>query len=381
MATQETLNKSMDRLVRPTVHIRGRALPTFQVCGVTGLGLAILLAMVLVVSRGLSPWVMAAIVGSAVATFFALAFASKIVGGQEQLVYYHHEIAVLTVAALLLWTLGQPVLAYLDATILGIGMFLACGRIGCFMVGCCHGRPGRLGVCYGHDHAQTGFPGYFVGVRLFPTQLVEALLALTVVVVGSALVLRGQPPGAALAWYIVAYDAGRFCLEFQRGDGGRPYYQGFSEAQWISLLLTWLVVAAGLLGVLPAAPWHGVVVVALTALLLGVAAKRRVQNDGRFQLLRADHMEEVARALGSGSSSSTAVSRTSQGIQVSSDRLQTEAGVLAHVALSRADGLLSDQEAATLAGLVLQLLPQAGEAQLIRGEQGVMHLLAVPTRI
>ena len=377
MAVRETLNGDMDRLVRPTVTIRGRTLPTFQVCGVTGLVLAILLAMLLVASRGLSPWVMAAVVGAAVGTFFALAFASKIVGGEEQLVYYHHEIGVLSVAALLLWALGQPVLAFLDATILGIGLFLVCGRVGCFMVGCCHGRPGRLGVCYNHSHAEAGFPGYFVGVRLFPTQLVEALLALTIVAVGSAMVLRGLPPGAALAWYIVAYDVGRFCLEFQRGDGGRPYYWGFSEAQWISLTLTWLVVVAGVLGVLPAATWHGVAAVALTALLLAVAVKRRFQGDWRFRLLRADHMQEVARAL-SANPSSVAVSRTSQGIQISADRLHTETGDLAHVALSRVDGPLNDEEAAALAGLVVQLRPQTTEAQLIRGEQGVMHLLAAP---
>lgn len=377
MSVRKTVNADMDRLVRPTVTLGGRALPTFQVCGVTGLALAILLAMTLVVARGLSPWVMAAVVGSAVVTFFALAFASKIVGGEEQLVYYHHEIAVLTVAALLLWALGQPVLAFLDATILGIGLFLVCGRIGCFMVGCCHGRPGRLGVCYNQGHARAGFPGYFVGVRLFPTQLVESLLALTIVAVGSAMVLKGLPPGAALAWYIVAYDVGRFCLEFQRGDGGRPYYRGFSEAQWISLTLTWLVVLAGALGLLPAATWHGIAAVALTALLLGVAAKRRYQGNWRFSLLRADHIQEVARAL-SNDSSSVLLSRTSQGIQISADHLHTEAGDLAHVALSRADGPLNDQEAAVLAGLVLQLRPPAAEAQLIRGQQGVIHLLAGP---
>ena len=30
---------------------------------------------------------------------------------------------------------------YLDATALGLGAFLACGRVGCTLAGCCHGRP------------------------------------------------------------------------------------------------------------------------------------------------------------------------------------------------------------------------------------------------
>ena len=68
--------------------------------------------------------------------------------GEERIIYYRHEIAVMVVAALLLWLLRQPLLPYLDVTILGIGMFLTCGRMGCFMVGCCHGRPHDWGVCY-----------------------------------------------------------------------------------------------------------------------------------------------------------------------------------------------------------------------------------------
>lgn len=290
MATAKTWNQRLDHIVRPTIEWRSRSLSAFQVCGVTGLALAILLAMGLVSARGLSPWVMAALVGVAVGAFFVVAFATKIVRGEEQLVYYHHEIAVMSMAAAALWLLGQPVLAYLDATILGVGLFLACGRVGCFMVGCCHGRPHRWGVCYGHDHARAGFPGYLVGVRLFPIQLVETLLALTIVAVGSAMVLRGQPAGAALAWYIVAYDVGRFCLEFQRGDADRPYYRGFSEAQWISLGLTWAVVVAGAAGVLPAASWHVAAAVALTGLLAAAALKRRRdQRQAAHPSLAASH--------------------------------------------------------------------------------------------
>ena len=297
MSTARTLSQSLDRIVRPTIDVHRRSLSAFQVCGVTGLALAVLLALGLVSSRGLSPWVMAALVGTAVATFFVVAFATKIVRGEEQLVYYHHELAVMGMTAVALSILRQPVLAYLDATILGVGLFLACGRVGCFMVGCCHGRPHRWGVCYGHDHAQAGFPTYLVGVRLFPIQLVEALLAATIVAVGSAMVLRGQPAGSALAWYVVAYDVGRFCLEFRRGDPGRPYYRGFSEAQWISLALTWAVVVAGALGILPAASWHVVAAAALTGLLLGVALKRRRDQDEAARLAGApaDIAEQTAR--------------------------------------------------------------------------------------
>ena len=105
------------------------------------------------------------------------------------------------------------------------------------MVGCCHGRPHRWGVCYREEHAAVGFTPYFVGVRLFPIQAVESLWVFCIVTTGVTFVLNGRPAGAALAWYVVTYDLGRFCFEFLRGDPDRPYLWGFSQPQWISLLL------------------------------------------------------------------------------------------------------------------------------------------------
>lgn len=91
---------------------------------------------------------MIALVMAASFTFLALAMAAKIVPGKETLVYYQHEIAVMITATFLWRMLRQPVLCYLDVTILGVGLFLAFGRVGCLMVGCCHGRPSPWGVCY-----------------------------------------------------------------------------------------------------------------------------------------------------------------------------------------------------------------------------------------
>src|SRR5262249_38293875 len=142
----------------------------------------------------------------------------------------------------LLRILGQPALPYLDITILGVGAFLVFGRIGCFMVGCCHGRPYRWGVRYRDKHASAGFPRYLVGVPLFPIQLVESAIVLGVVCVGIAIALQRATPGEALAWYVAAYGVARFSLEFLRGDAERPYYLGFSQPQWISLILIALLV-------------------------------------------------------------------------------------------------------------------------------------------
>src|SRR5215510_14057762 len=136
-------SKRLDRLVNPWLQIGDRRWSTYQVYGYTGYALAVLLGIVLTVNQGLLLGVLAGVTLTTALIFFGLAMATKIITGEEQLIYYHHEIAIMAAVALLVWILGQPVLPYLDVTILGIGLFLVFGRIGCLMVGCCHGRPHR----------------------------------------------------------------------------------------------------------------------------------------------------------------------------------------------------------------------------------------------
>src|SRR4030095_14367841 len=215
------------------------------------------------------------------------------------------EIAVVAVAALTLRLLDQPVLRYLDATILGVGLFLACGRMGGLRVGCCHGRPARCGVRYRSKHAAAGFAPYYVGVRLFPVQAVESLWVLGVVLAGSASILSGQAPGEALAWYGVTYNVGRFCFEFVRGDPERPYYWGFSQPQWISLILMLVIVVAELSGGLPFHTWHIGATAMMVVTMIAVFAKRRFQKIAKHRLLHPHHVKEVAEAVESVSNLTT----------------------------------------------------------------------------
>src|SRR3712207_6538150 len=97
------LNRVLDRLARPRLWFGRRSWPAFQVCGYAGLALAWALALALVAHRGLPLWPMAAVALAAMATFLALALATKVITGREVLVYYHHEIAVAAVAAFILW--------------------------------------------------------------------------------------------------------------------------------------------------------------------------------------------------------------------------------------------------------------------------------------
>jgi hypothetical protein len=106
-------------------------------------------------------------------------------------------------------------------------------------------------------------------VRLFPIQAVKSAWVFCIVLVGSALLLTGHQPGETLAWYVIGYGLGRFCFEFLRGDAVRPYFQGFSEAQWTSRLLMCVAVWAEWSGLLSFRPWHAGATVLLVLTIFG----------------------------------------------------------------------------------------------------------------
>lgn len=348
--------------------------------------------MTLIVHQGLSPWAMSAVIVAAVLTFLALTMVTKIIKGEESIIYYHHEIAVLVVAAVLLRALRQPVLPYLDVTVLGVGLFLACGRVGCLMVGCCHGRPHAWGVCYRDEHADAGFPHYLVGIRLFPVQLLESLWVFAAVAVGCWFVLSGRPPGEALGWYVVAYGLERFCVEFLRGDAARPYLAGFSEAQWTSLVLMAFLVAAELRGVLPFHPWHAVATGCLPVSMFGIALKRRIEKTARHQLLHPRHIREVAEMFerlsclkvedvpvsNRARPEDIPVGFTSLGVRISVGRIPDGQGWLYHYALSSSDGDMNEETAHMLARLIIRLRHPSSSYQLIQGQVPVFHVLILP---
>ena len=245
----------------------------------------------------LSPLVMSGLAVTAVIVFFGLVMATKIITGEERIIYYHHEIAVIVVAALFLWLTHQPILPYLDITILGIGTFLFCGRIGCLMVGCCHGQPYHWGVRYRSEHPESAFTSYLVGVRLFPIQLVESLWVFCIVVTGSILILRGWPPGTTMVWYVVTYGLGRFFFEFMRGDPERPYHWGFSQPQWISLSLIGAVVLAELAGTISLHPWHLGAGACLAVTVISISLRDSRKEITRNKLLHPRHLHESAEAI------------------------------------------------------------------------------------
>ncbi len=121
---------------------------------------------------------------------------------------------------------------WMDIIIPGVALAQGLGRIGCFLAGCCYGRPtdSCLGVVF---PAGSMAPA---GVPLLPTQLFSAAGDMLIAVILLLLDRKKHEEGMLTVWYLLMYAVGRFCIEFFRSD-----YRGavgfLSTSQFISILI------------------------------------------------------------------------------------------------------------------------------------------------
>lgn len=379
MATiQASANRAFDALVRPRIRLGRSEIPAYRFFGGLGWLLAISWSTVLVLHQGLALWVVGVLCLGTAASLLGLVIVVKVLTGRERLVNYTHQVLALAVAAIVLRTLNQPVLPYLDVVAVGLGLFLACGRIGCLMSGCCHGKPHSWGVCYRPHRGHEGTSPHLFGVRLLPVQaLSSAWLAFTAVV-GSLLVLSGAAQGSALSWYIAAYGCGRFALEFLRGDPGRFHRWGLSAAQWTSLLV---VLGGSCAGWWQVFPGGHVYLVALAVLCAGVAGTLMYRGrSGRtgYWLFHPDHLAEVAELIawaGQHEEDEIRSACTTHGLQLSAGRTVHGNETIRHLALSCLDGPPTYRTVHRLADTVCHLAQAKGRREIAVSNHGVIHLL------
>ncbi len=118
---------------------------------------------------------------------------------------------------------------------IALGQFF--GRIGCFLQGCCYGRPTTLacGVRFPEGTIPHAGP-------VHPTQLYEAALNLALFGFLAWQYRRKRFAGETFACYLVGYAVLRFCVEFFRGDYDGRYLGWATPGQVTSVA----VLAAGL---------------------------------------------------------------------------------------------------------------------------------------
>ncbi len=362
----------------------------FHFFGAVGFFLGVLLGMFLANTTSIPVWpvLLCSLTGAGV--LFGLTWLYKVITGREDLVYYQHEIAIIVCCLILLILLKQPVLKYLDIALMGIGVFLVCGRIGCFSVGCCHGRIGSWGVKYTDAHVSEGFHKHFAGIPVFPIQLVESGCVLITVFIGSFAIVNRSLPGTALLLYTVVYGAVRFILEYYRGDTERPYWQGFSEAQWTTLGIFTVSVVLSLLGLLPHYLWH---LWALPVLVFGMFAtviSRKFQSVPAHKILHPKHVLEIAQGIEVLENhipvnGEIFMITTSRGLNISRGILKAGDGYALHYTISGTEKRIEkkgspefkvNNKSIRILGKLVQVLKHpATQLELVEAEPGIFHLI------
>lgn len=112
-----------------------------------------------------------------------------------------------------------------------------CGRIGCFMAGCCYGKPGdEPWTVIFSDPVCQARP---LHTPLHPSQLYEAGLILIILLGLLWLKRNRQFEGQLFLVYLIAYAIGRGFLEIFRGDISRGFVieNYVSNSQFISILI------------------------------------------------------------------------------------------------------------------------------------------------
>lgn len=121
---------------------------------------------------------------------------------------------------------------FFDIGVTSIPLFHFFGRIGCFLGGCCYGIESKIGFIYRINPIAEAN-----GVRRFPIQLVEAIFNIALFFLLSRLLFHKKLKDKLIYVYLSLYAAGRFFIEFFRGDTYRGIWFSFSTSQIISILI------------------------------------------------------------------------------------------------------------------------------------------------
>jgi phosphatidylglycerol:prolipoprotein diacylglycerol transferase len=120
---------------------------------------------------------------------------------------------------------GVPFLRMADVVAPSLALGLGITRIGCFLNGCCYGKPttGALGVHFPED---SYVHRLFGGSAVHPTQLYSSLTGLVILGILLAWDRKRHLEGRLFALYLVLDATGRFILDFFRAYEANVYVAG-----------------------------------------------------------------------------------------------------------------------------------------------------------
>ena len=148
------------------------------------------------------------------------------------LMFYGGLVGAILLIALFSRIRRLPLVGLLDLCATALPLGHAFGRVGCFLNGCCYGRPTScfLGVTYPAgssvwaDHVHQGLVtrGAAGSLPVFPSQLIEAAANLLLFAALFHLMRRRPARGFVSGVYLVSYAVIRFFTETLRGDPRMP---------------------------------------------------------------------------------------------------------------------------------------------------------------
>jgi len=111
-------------------------------------------------------------------------------------------------------------------------LFHGFGRLGCFLAGCCYGRP--TDIIFGVSYPKGSLPyQHFSFNKLHPTQLYEAAFLFILFLI----IIKFVSFKKRTAFYLLSYSIFRFFIEFIRADyRGTLLTDSLSPSQIISIL-------------------------------------------------------------------------------------------------------------------------------------------------
>jgi hypothetical protein len=364
------VNEFLDSLPRTRIFRNGRELPAFLAAGMAGFYAAVTVAMGAALATGRSVATIVVLSCAGAASFYGWAWLRRWIAGKEKLVLLEHVWLALAVSGVALWAIREPVLPYLDIESIALGVFLAFGRLGCTLAGCCHGQASSVGIVCGDAFVPHGFPAELAGVRLFPVAALE-MFGLVAIVICGAIALPFSPPGRVLAWFLLAYAILRSALESFRGDA-RPHLLGLSVPRWMAMtqavaVLFWLESGRG-----GTARYR---LFGLAALLIA-AVFLRIATDRRARVLNSRHVREirnfVAARMQAGLPDRPEAWTSSRGVTAAISQATHQDAANAHVSLSLPGGR---RDLPVLCELAARALPELQPEATRFGGANVLHCL------
>jgi phosphatidylglycerol:prolipoprotein diacylglycerol transferase len=129
----------------------------------------------------------------------------------------------------------------MDALVISISIGIFLGKIACLSVGCCYGEPTSNTFLYISftNPLSTAFPQY---EKLFPSQIVEGVIAMGLFIVLVFLEFKHSRPGIQFVLFILLYPTFRFFTEFYRGDINRGFIMnGILSLSQLYCLITFIL--------------------------------------------------------------------------------------------------------------------------------------------